>query len=450
MRDLFVFAVVMLGLPLAFRRPFVGLLLFSWLAYMRPQDLCWGFARNMRFSFFVGITMVLGWFAYESHLRRFWRPDVRTVGMLALALLVSISLAFAEVHSRYVLVYYFEFLKIILIALFTTGQVDDRKRLKTLLWTIALCLGFYGVKNGLLGILRGGATILRGPGGMLEDNNDFALALVMNIPLLFYLGRNESDSRIRQGTLVGVALTMVAILLTHSRGAAVAMGGTLTLMAWRSGKLLQAIGSLVVLTIAFFLLAPQHVIDRLATIGQGTAESSAGARIESWKIALSMIEANPVIGVGIRNFQHHYPRHKLDVIGTDAGFAYVAHNSYLQIWAENGTIAFAVYLTLLASVFVATRRVRLLTRARPDLHYLLNYARMFEATTFGFMIGAVFLNRGHFDLAYHWFALVTAMVVVLRQELAREPARETAAPARGAVALRPATIGPRMLPRWGR
>ena len=51
MRDLIVFLFVMAMMPTAFRRPYLGMLLFSWLAYMRPQDLCWGFARTMRLSF---------------------------------------------------------------------------------------------------------------------------------------------------------------------------------------------------------------------------------------------------------------------------------------------------------------------------------------------------------------------------------------------------------------
>ena len=42
MRDLVVFLFVMAMMPTAFRRPYIGMLLFSWLAYMRPQDLCWG------------------------------------------------------------------------------------------------------------------------------------------------------------------------------------------------------------------------------------------------------------------------------------------------------------------------------------------------------------------------------------------------------------------------
>ena len=50
LRDLFVFSVVALSIPIGFRVPFAGLMTFSWLAYMRAQDLCWGFARTMRFS----------------------------------------------------------------------------------------------------------------------------------------------------------------------------------------------------------------------------------------------------------------------------------------------------------------------------------------------------------------------------------------------------------------
>jgi hypothetical protein len=56
MRDLIVFLIVLLTLPVSFRRPFVGMLVFSWLAYMRPQDLCWSFARDMRLSFYVALA----------------------------------------------------------------------------------------------------------------------------------------------------------------------------------------------------------------------------------------------------------------------------------------------------------------------------------------------------------------------------------------------------------
>jgi probable O-glycosylation ligase (exosortase A-associated) len=450
LRDLLVFAVVMLTLPAAFRRPFIGLLLFSWLAYMRPQDLCWSFARTMRFSFFVGLVMLVGWAVHEAGHRKFWRPDVRTVSMLILGILMSVGLIFARNTGAYVMQYYVEFVKILMVALFTTGQVDSRQRLRVLLWTICLCLGFYGIKGGVFGVMTGGSTILRGPGGMLLDNNDFALALVMNVPLLFYLGRSEKHPVLRRAADVGVMLTVLTILLTHSRGGFLALAMVTLVIAWRAQRLLQAGGMLILLAAAFFLFVPEHVMARLATIFEGGEESSAGARLHSWGVALRMIGDFPLLGVGLRNFQVWYRDYSEFTF--EGQFAYVAHNSYLQIWAEGGTIAFVVYLVLLLSVFPACRKLRHYAKGRPDLEWAGQYGRMMEATMVGFMTGAVFLNRGHFDLVYHFLALVSCMLFVTRLAARQGPvvAREGSRMGEVIVRLRPVTAGPSMLPRWGR
>jgi probable O-glycosylation ligase (exosortase A-associated) len=447
MRDLVVFGLVMASLPFAFRRPFIGLLVFSWLAYMRPQDLCWGFARNMRLSFFVGVTMVIGWIAHENGLRPFWRKDIRTMLMMVLMVLVTISLTMARTLDSYVLGYFVEFGKIILIAAFTTGQVHDRRRYEMLLWTIALSLGFYGFKGGLFGLATGGAIIQRGPGGMLEDNNDFALALVMNIPLLFYLGKVDGRRAVRWFTLVTIGLTMITVVLTHSRGAFLSGVVVLLVIAWRSGKLFQAVFGLLFVIVMFFLLVPQHVVDRLSSIREGDADSSALARFKAWQVAWEMIQDNPVWGVGLRNFQDNYY-----LYGDKSVYNHVAHNSYLQIWAEGGTPAFIVYLTIVASVFFACRRVRKIARVRPDLAWTAPYAAMLEATMCGFLVGSFFLNRGHFDLIYHWFALTSCLALMaaagLRQRTSEAPA---AAPAGGiTVRWRSPAVAPLALARWGR
>jgi probable O-glycosylation ligase (exosortase A-associated) len=424
LRDLVVFAIVMLLLPTSIRRPFVGLLVFSWLAYMRPQDLCWGFARTMRLSFFVGIAMIAGWWAHEQGRRRFAIWDARTALICMLGALVTISYVQAKHHDGYTNTYFFEYVKILVIALFTTSQVDTKARLRVMFWTIALSLGFFGIKNGLLGVLRGGGQILRGPGGMLEDNNDFALAMVMNLPMLWYLGHAEGKQWVRKACLVAVALTAVTVVLTHSRGGFLAMCATAMWIAWRSGHLLRAVGVLGVLAVLFPLLAPTEVLERLASIGD-SKESSANARLTAWATALRMIEGNPFFGVGMRNFKPRYQEYSVIKI-TDPDHSYVAHNSYLQIWAESGSFAFITYLLLLGSVFVACRWVFHTGRLRADLAWAANYARMMEATTVGFMVGAFFLNRGHFDLIYHWLALVTSLVLVTRRALARAPHGATA------------------------
>ena len=423
-RDLAVFLVVLLTLPASFRKPFIGMLVFSWLAYMRPQDMCWGFARTMRMSFFVGIAMIVGWWANERGRRPFATWDFRTGTMVLLGVLVTASYMFAQIHNDYTNTYFFEFVKIIVIALFTTGQVDSRQRLRALLWMIALSLAFFGIKGGVFGLLTGGAKILRGPGGMLEDNNDFALGLVMNVPLLWYLGVSEGKQLVKKATRIAVFLTIIAIVLTHSRGGFLALCMTGLWIAWRSGQLIRATLALAISGVVFFFAAPQEVLDRLGTIGD-TKESSAAARFKAWGTAFDMIQDNPIWGVGLRNFQPRYLEYAQIVPGRGTT-TYVAHNSYLQIWAESGTIAFVVYLVMVGSVFVTCRRVWHIGRSRPDLAWLVDYARMMEAATIGFVVGAFFLNRGHFDLIYHYLAIVTGLGAVAYASYRRAPAHAAA------------------------
>ena len=173
-----------------------------------------------------------------------------------------------------------------------------------------------------------------------------------------------------------------------------------------------------------------------------------------------MIGDNPVFGVGLRNFRDHYAYYStLDGTG---GEAKVAHNSYLQIWAEGGTVTFLAYLCLLGSVFVGCFWLKRMARSRPHLGWAGAYGRMFEASTVGFMVGAVFLNRGHFDLIYHGIALVSASIYVAQREMAQGPVTDEATegeevPAQAAGGV-PAPVeirwgGPvpgSALPRWGR
>src|SRR6185295_11963765 len=94
---------------------------------------------------------------------------------------------------------YLEYDKIIAVGMFTTVIVTTRERLRVLCWIIALSFGFFGVKSGIWGIMTLGRTaIIRGPGGMLADNNDFSLALSMAVPMLFHLGWTERKPEIRK------------------------------------------------------------------------------------------------------------------------------------------------------------------------------------------------------------------------------------------------------------
>ena len=72
--------------------------------------------------------------------------------------------------------------------------VTSKERLRYLFLLTAACLGILAVKGAIWGILTGGALRVYGTQrSFLADNNDFALALNMTLPISFFLARQETN-----------------------------------------------------------------------------------------------------------------------------------------------------------------------------------------------------------------------------------------------------------------
>jgi len=439
-RDLFVALFVILSLPVCFRRPFIGLLVFTVLAYMRLQDLTWGFARYQRWSYFVAIVTIAG-FVLAKGERRFMLPDLRCWLMVALVALVGASIVMSRYFVPRDAESFVEFCKIVGVALFTTGVVRNRDYLRILLWVVALSFGFFGVKNGLAFLLSGGSLVIRdGPGGMLSDNNDFALALCMATPLLLHLGLSERRPILRRTALAMIPLTICTIIATHSRGAFLALGATALVLVWRSRNRVAGFSLMILVAVAGLIALPSSYKERILTIASFEEDSSARGRIEAWKVAGRMIAANPVLGVGYAQFQRNYRNYDPNAIPVASADpeqrgTRVAHNSYLQIWAECGTPAFLIYLALLGITFTDLWRVRREAERRYHTSWIISYAVMLEASMVAFLVGSFFLNRAQFDLFYHFVAIVIVFGVIARRTMADPVTHPVLGTERGTLAL---------------
>lgn len=422
MRDLIFASVIVFLLPVVYRRPFIGLLVFTWLAYMRPQDLCWGFARPLRWSFLVAAVTMAGYFSRPR--KEFYRRDIRSTALIALVLLVGASVLAGRERSEDQFNRYVEFAKVVGVALFTTTLVSTPERLRVLVWVIAMSFGFYGVKVGLGGVLSGGSMeVLRGPGGMLEDNNDFSLALCMALPLLVHIGSSEKRPVLRRGVWMMVPLTALTVIMTHSRGGFLSLVACLGVITWRSRNRFMGFALAGVAGVAALLIIPDSYYERLSTLQNVEQDGSAMGRLAAWKTAIRMASDNPVLGVGFQMFRRHYTEYA----STPGEFVRVAHNSYLQVWAETGTIALSVYLFL---IFYSLWRVWSLRREAKryfNTSWIINYATMFEASLCAFVIGGTFLNRFAFDLFYHYVGLIIALEAIAYREMARLELRVPAA-----------------------
>lgn len=433
MRDVIVSLFILGSLPTCFRRPFIGLLMFTLLAYMRLQDLTWGFARFQRWSYWVAIITLAGFFVTSGQ-KRFMTGDLRNWMMVGLGLLVGASLIAGGYVTKSDFEIYIDYLKVLGVAMFTTGIVKNREYLRILVWVIALAFGFYGVKNGVASIVSGGSLqIIQGPGGMLSDNNDFALALCMGMPMLFCLGLAETRPLLKRTFIAMVPLTLLTIMATHSRGAFLAISATILVLVWRSRNRVAGFTVAALMALAAVLVAPKSYVERLSTIKEYKSEGSAAGRIAAWGVALNMVKHNPVLGVGFDKFQRNYKRYDPASLSEEeyGPGTRVAHNSYLQIWAECGTPAFLIYLMLILLSFLDLWRVRRMAEERYYTSWILTYATMFEASLVAFVVGSFFLNRAHFDLFYHFVAIVVVFGAVARAEMEGSAAVATTGDGRG-------------------
>ena len=420
MRDLVVFLLFVVLLPSCFLKPWFGVMAFSWLAYNRTQDLTWGFARSLPISNTIAIAMIVGWLVWEY--RPLWFRDARLKAMALLVLVVSLSMAVNTVRWEAVGNRWTELLKIIFVALLTAALLVNRTRLRQFMLVVALALGFYGVKNAIW-FLLGGETIV-GPGGMLKDNNDFALAMVMNLPLLWYLSYDTADLRFGRALKwflrFAFFMTILTIMSTGSRGGFLAMAVVLGWMAMKTRYKIPAIVGVAVLGLLGFALAPPEYIERISSIADASDQSSLG-RLVSWRVAGNMIEQNPVLGIGFNNFVWDYQRYVGGItlpFGVKEVPSRVAHNSYLQIWAESGSIAFGLFMFMVLSTIFRMSRLARLVRGTAD-EWIRPYALAIEVTLYGYLAGAMFLNRAHFDLLYQFVAAASTFTVVIVAERER-------------------------------
>ena len=221
MRDIALAIIIFGTLPFILMRPYFGLLVWSWLGYMNPHRLTYGFAFSFPWVQIVAITTLLA-FAFGSERKRM---PIATVTLLLFAFLIwtGITTIFA-VEPAAAWQKYSEFSKTMIMVFATLILVNNRERMHWLIWVIVGSLGFYGVKGGIWTILHGGVNHVFGPpDSFITDNNALALALSMTIPLMRYLQLHSTQKWVRRGLMAAMLLTGIAVLGTYSRGGVVAL-----------------------------------------------------------------------------------------------------------------------------------------------------------------------------------------------------------------------------------
>jgi probable O-glycosylation ligase (exosortase A-associated) len=437
MRDLVVTLLVFGSLPFIFMRPYIGILVWSWLSYMNPHRLTWGFAYDFPFAQIVAIATFVGLLFHRERKGLPWTSTL--VVWLLFVVWMNVTTPFAlnpdEAWSEWN-----RTMKIQLVSLLSLWLMQSRERIQALVWVIVASLGFFGVKGGIFGIVTGGQYRVYGPeGSFIDDNNAIGLALIMTLPLMRYLQLGLERAWQRWALTIMMLLTGVAVLSTQSRGALLA-GLAMTFMLMMKSRQKVWLGLALLIAVPLLLnFMPEQWHERMGTITQYQQDSSAEGRINAWWFAYNIALERPLIGGGFDTFTSElflrYAPNPTDF--------HDAHSIYFEVLGEHGFIGLALFLWLGYSVLRTGRWVARTCGQRSDLTQLVwarDLAAMLQVSLVGYAVGGAFLGLAYFDLYYHLIVLMLLVQAQVRATVAATPmavpsvdgsrgyARSTAAP----------------------
>lgn len=410
MRDVLLALFVFGTIPFILMRPYLGLLVWSWLGYMNPNRLCYGFAYNFPWVELIAIVTLLAFFfSKESK-----RIPLSTASVLLMLFLLWTGLTtYFAVMPKQAWFEWQEFAKILVMVFVTLALVNNRERMHWLVWTIVASLGFYGLKGGLFTILSGGGSHVFGPAAsFIADNNDLAQAFCMTLPLMRYLQLQTSRKQIRAALWVLMLLTGVAILGTYSRGGLITLAVVSVALLLKSRRRVAILIVVAALGFTAYQFMPAKWTARMDTLHHAAETESAQTRMQSWEFAANVALHRPLTGGGFEIYKSPLLWAEYAPEGSTRR---AIHSIYFRVLGEQGFPGIIIFLSLLLVSWRSCSRVRKRTRGNPEMKWAFDLASMLQVSLLAFMIAGMATTSSYFDLSYQLMAmcaLLHAMVAV--------------------------------------
>ncbi len=411
---------------------FVGSVFQAWLgvtayyvlAILSPQSIWYWIFGEMRVSFYVAISALMG-FIVAVFLKKVdfsILKNIQNLYLLIFWIFIHLSLVFSpfgytnEVESNYRM----ELIdKMFLMYFVAILLVDTKKKFHYFIIIMLVSVVYYtywGNNQYFSGQMWG--PRLMGPiyNGNYKDENTFAMFFVLGIPFLYFMGCYYQNRYLKYLLWGIIPFAWHAIFLTASRGGLIGIGVVTLFIGYRSRSKLLGIGIIVGLIIALSLQGG-YMRERGKTIA--SKESEPNPRLESWSTGVNMMKAHPLLGVGLNKFVPAYSFYSKP----DAA-VHVAHSAVIQVGAECGVLAALMFLLLNVNLIYQFWKYRGMRSDMVDP--LLLYSNdATVASLLGFFTCAIFLDLAWYENFYYLLVLSIVRLKLLKMDEFYDSDQET-------------------------
>lgn len=428
MRDLVFVAVFLVLCFFALRRSYVAVSIWLWVALLVPPHWLYGFAAGIRFNVIVALLALVSYVASSD------KPKFETNALFWVVILfftqTALSSLFAVIDYELVFSELEKFAKIILLFIMICLVFRTKNQFELLIYAVIFSVVLFGTVEGLKFLSSGGGHRIAGPNGhLLSDNNHFALALAMTLPMQAYMIRYADNRYFRWAMVLSIGVCILSILGTHSRGGFIGLS-IVGIYFWLKArkKVLVTVGMMFVLLVSSVLL-PQSWFQRMDTFEMATEDASFSTRMVSWKVHTLMALERPLVGGGFKSVQHGYVWNEL---ATDFGVldfiptsppgtkAWAAHSNYFQVLGDHGILGLFLYLLIIFFCFRTLQSIQTQFRkaGKRDC-WQVDLSKMLRVSLVAYCVTGAAVSMSYFELFYGIAGLIVCLKISADAELKR-------------------------------
>ncbi len=395
--------------------PFILVLIYIFLEYGRPYSLIP--IGVIRPAFWV--SLLLGVFYLRAPGKNLKDPTIFTIIVFILIMAKSIPTAFNQHWAFKVTLGMAIYLISILLPITVFVVGNKRLRLFLIAW---VCIH---ILTALLAIRHGG----KGIGGILADENDFALAINMVLPYAYFMYIETRSSLKKTFYILAMLIYVVACMYTMSRGGFL---GLLTVGAFIllcTPHKMRNIAVLVLFGLSVTLFAPANYKSEIASIFHSDTleRDERQGRIYLWKIGFKIFLDRPIMGVGPGSYKYAVGSYedRSDTHRLHSGKQ--AHSVYFTLLPElgfPGALVFGYLIYHLLSLFIFVRRLdrqktHLFTKTlftkdeivtlNQRIRFCNNAVHAVAGSAIGFLSSGIFLSVLYYP--HIWITLVLSVAV---------------------------------------
>jgi len=419
MRDLLLVIFLFVAIYYSFKKPYIGVAAWIWIALMAPANWAFGFSNSLRLNLTIVVVVVFSYIFSKKKEKMQWTTIHFWVFLFLFWMLIS-TIFNIRIDSDYAWFKLTEFTKIIALFFFITLTVRSKKAINTVVWAIVLAISAYAAMEATKFILSAGSYRVVGKAGIIADRNDLAVAINMCLPLIFYLWSVTKHHQLKLGLIILGVLNVVAIVGTYSRGGFIGLTILAIAMWLKSNRKFLIFMAAIIILPSLYTAAPTEWKERQATVETAsTTDGSFIGRLWAWKIATLIAIDNPLTGGGFKATTDPLLWHMYAPVTPNFGFVETppipltktpkaAHNIYFQVLASSGFIGFFIFMYMLSVSYLSCSKN--IKRAKKyNQKWQENLSRSISLSLVAYGITGLNVSLAYFELVYALIAIVSVL-----------------------------------------